>query len=69
MPGLQVCQVAALPVASTVYMSSKQLLRVNEIPVDVSTKLKQHDVITCKVSIPLSVICLCRLSLTDMILL
>ena len=30
-------------------MSSKQLLRIKEVPVEVSTKLKQHDIITCKV--------------------
>ena len=28
----------------------KQLSRVKEVPVDVSSKLKQHDVITCKVN-------------------
>ncbi len=31
-------------------MSSKQLLRIKEVPVEASTKLKQHDIITCKVN-------------------
>ena len=39
-----------LPLFCRVYnMSSKQLLRVKEVPVEVSTKLKQHDISTCKV--------------------
>ena len=36
------------PLSIVVSMSSKQLLRIKEIPVDISNKLKQHDVITCK---------------------
>ena len=38
-------------------MSSKQLLRIKEVPVEVSTKLKQHDIITCKVNQPFLYMC------------
>ena len=38
-----------LPLFCQAYMSSKHLLRVKEVPVEVSTKLKQHDISTCKV--------------------